>query len=139
MRVRNTINDELLRVSYSEPKNIKNFLRNWSGLESLSLKGDTVALCILADLKKVTGIDPELYDRHSREAFDEGYKDGCLTYYQFMSIAYTLVLGYSQEEIAYVMGVVDHFVINKNIHTGIKRIIKVLEGGADEDKMQAGG
>ena len=56
-----------------------------------------------------------------------------------MSIAYTLVLGYSQEEIAYVMGVVDHSVINKNIHTGIKRIIKVLEGGADEDKMQAGG
>lgn len=52
MRVRNTINDELLRVSYSEPKNIKNFLRNWSGLESLSLKGDTVALCIFGGSKE---------------------------------------------------------------------------------------
>lgn len=135
MRVRNIVNDELLRMSYSEPKNIKNFLRNWSGLESLSLKGDTVAICILADLKKVTGIDPDLYNRHNRARFDAGYQDGELTYYQFMSIAYTLVLGYSQEDIAYVMGV-DQSFISKNIRTGVKRIIKVLEGGAGEDKVQ---
>lgn len=139
MRVRNIINDELLRMSYSEPKNIKNFLRNWSGLESLSLKGDMVALCILADLEMVTGIDPELYNRHNREAFDEGYKSGCLTYYQFMSIAYTLVLGYSQADMAYVMDV-DQSVISKNIRTGVKKIIKRLEGGAHGDnKIQAGG
>ena len=138
MRVRNIVNDELLRMSYSEPKNIKNFLRNWGGLESLSLKGDTVATCILVDLKRVTGIDPELYDRQDRAAFDAGYQNGELTYYQFMSIAYTLVLEYSQEDIAYVMGV-DQSVISKNIRTGVKRIIKVLEGGAGEDKVQKRG
>lgn len=122
-------------MSYLEPKNIKNFLRNWGGLESMSLKGDTVAICILVDLKRVTGINPELYNRKDRSAFDAGYKKGELTYYQFMSIAYTLVLGYSQEDIAYVMGV-DQSVISKNIRTGIKRIIKVLEGGACEDTIQ---
>ena len=138
MRVRNIVNDELLRMSYSEPKNIKNFLRNWTGLESLSLKGDTVATCILADLKEVTGIDPEVWNRGDRSTFDEGYQRGKLSYYQFMSIAYTLVLGYSQEDIAYVMGV-DQSVISKNIRTGVKRIIKVLEGGANGDKVQARG
>lgn len=134
MRVRDIVNDELLRMSYSEPKNIKSLLRNWTLLETLSLKGDTVAICILVDLKRVTGIDPKRFNRHNRSVFDEGY----LSYYQFMSIAYTLVLGYSQEDIAYVMGV-DQSVISKNIRTGIKRIIKVLEGKVDGDKVQAGG
>ena len=134
MRVRDIVNDELLRMSYSEPKNIKSLLRNWTGLVNLSLKGDTVATCILVDLKRATGIDPDRFNRHNRSVFDEGYKEG----YQFMSIAYTLVLGYSQEDIAYVMGV-DQSVISKNIRTGIKRIIKVLEGKADGDKVQAGG
>ena len=105
MRVRDIVNDELLRMSYSEPKNIKSLLRNWSGLESLSLKGDTVATCVLVDLKRATGIDPDRFNRHNRSVFDEGYKEGYLSYYQFMSIAYTLVLGYSQEDITYVMGV----------------------------------
>ena len=90
------------------------------------------------DLKRATGIDPDRFNRHNRSVFDEGYKEGYLSYYQFMSIAYTLVLGYSQEDIAYVMGV-DQSVISKNIRTGIKRIIKVLEGKADGDKVQAGG
>lgn len=53
--VRNVVNDQLLRLSYKDPKNIKRFLRNWGGLEGLSEKGDTVATCILTDLKdKVT-------------------------------------------------------------------------------------
>lgn len=138
MRVRDIVNDELLRMSYSEPKNIKSLLRNWTLLETLSLKGDTVAICILVDLKRVTGIDPKRFNRHNRSVFDEGYKEGYLSYYQFMSIAYTLVLGYSQEDIAYVMDV-DQSVISKNIRTGIRRIIKVLEGKADGDKVQAGG
>ena len=138
MKARDIVNDELLRLSYSEPKNIKSLLRHWTLLESLSLKGDTVAICILVDLKRVTGIDPKRFNRHNRSVFDEGYKEGYFSYYQFMSIAYTLVLGYSQEDIAYVMGV-DQSVISKNIHTGIKRIIKVLEGKVDGDKVQAGG
>ena len=125
--VRNIINTQLLNLSYSEPKNIKNFLRNWGNLERLSLMGDTVAICILLDLKMATGIDLERYNRLNRERFNAGYKDGCLSYYQYMSIAYTLVLGYSQEDLAYVMGV-DRSVISKNVHTGIKRIIRVLGG-----------
>lgn len=119
--VRNTVNDHLLRMSYKDPKNIKRFLRNWGGLESLSLRGDTVATCILADLKTVTGIDVEKFDRNDRDEFNLGYKNGVLSHYQYMSIAYTLVLGYSQMEIAYVMGV-DQSVISKNINSGIKAI-----------------
>lgn len=97
--VRNIVNDQLLRLSYKDPKNIKKFLRSWGGLESLSLKGDTVATCILCDLKIVTGIDIDKYKRKDRRAFNLGYLDGKLSQYQYMAIAYTLVLGYSQEEI----------------------------------------
>lgn len=65
MRVRDIVNDELLRMSYSEPKNIKSLLRNWTGLENMSLKGDTVATCVLVDLKRATGIDPDRFNRHN--------------------------------------------------------------------------
>ena len=130
--VRNTVNDHLLRMSYKDPKNIKRFLRNWGGLESLSLRGDTVATCILADLKTVTGIDVEKFDRHDRDEFNLGYKNGMLSHYQYMSIAYTLVLGYSQMEIAYVMGV-DQSVISKNINSGIKAIQFQLGAMLEED------
>ena len=123
--IRNTVNDQLLRLSYEEEKNIKNFLRNWGGLESLSRKGDTVAICILVDLKAVTGIDPEKYDRHNRDEFNRGYLNGKLSHYQYMSIAYTLVLGYSQQEVAYVMNV-DQSVISKTINNGIRKIQKEL-------------
>lgn len=124
--IRNTLNDQLLRMSYKEEKNIKNFLRNWGGLESLSLKGDTVATCILCDLKRVTGIDLEKYKKRDRDTFNLGYKDGKLSHYQYMAIAYTLVLGYSQDELAYVMGV-DQSVISKNINSGIKKVQKELK------------
>lgn len=124
--VRNTVNDQLLRLSYKEDKNIKNFLRSWGGLESLSNKGDTVATCILCDLKQVTGIDIEKYKKSDRKQFNRGYLDGRLSQYQYMAIAYTLVLGYSQEEVAYVMGV-DQSVISKNISSGIKKIQRELK------------
>lgn len=122
---RNTVNDQLLRLSYKDPNNIRKFLKNWGGLESLSLKGDSVATCILLDLKIVTGIDIEKYHREDRAEFNMGYKDGKLSSYQYMSIAYTLVLGYSQAEMAYVMGV-DQSVISRNINSGIKKIQKEL-------------
>lgn len=124
--VRDKVNVQLLRVSYREDKNIRNFLRNWGGLESLSRKGDTVATCILVDLKMVTGIDLEKYNRLDRTEFNNAYVNGKLSQYQYMSIAYTLVLGYSQAEIAYVMGV-DQSVISKNINSGVKRIQKELK------------
>lgn len=123
--VRNLVNDQLLSLSYKDPKNIKSFLRNWGGLESLSRKGDTVATCILSDLKQVTGINLDKYKRKQREDFNHGYLIGDLSHYQYMSIAYVLVLGYTQEEVAYVMGV-DQSVISKNINSGIKKIQKEL-------------
>ena len=130
--IRNTVNDQLLRLSYKDAKNIKSFLRNWGAMESLSLKGDTVATSILVDLKIVTGIDPEKYNKGNKAEFNLGYLQGKLSHYQYMSIAYTLVLGYSQEEIAYVMGV-DQSVVSKNINSGIKRIQKELNAFLEED------
>lgn len=124
--VRETVNMQLLRLSYADPKNIRSFLRNWGGLESLSLRGDKVATCILVDLKAVTGIDLSKYKRTDRDEFNRAYTNGKLSRYQYMSIAYTLVLGYSQAEIAYVMGV-DQSVISKNINSGVKRIQKELK------------
>jgi len=130
--VRDIVNEQLLSVSYKDPKNIRNFLRNWGGLESLSLKGDTVATCILLDLKIVTGIDPTIYYKGDREQFNLGYLNGRLSHYQYMSIAYVLVLGYSQEEIAWVMGV-NQSVVSKNINSGIKRIQRELNEYPEEE------
>ena len=129
--IRNIVNYPLLRVSYRDPKNIRNFLKNWNGLESLSLKGDAVALCILADLRAVTGIDPEAFNRGDRDSFNLGYLNGKLSHHQFMSLAYTLVLGYSQEELAWVMGV-NQSVISRNINSGIKKIQKELKAFLEE-------
>ena len=93
--VRNVVNDQLLRLSYKDPKNIKRFLRNWGGLEGLSEKGDTVATCILTDLKTVTAIDLDKYHKSDRAEFNKAYRKGKLSHYQYMSIAYVLVLGYT--------------------------------------------
>lgn len=130
--VRNTVNDQLLRLSYKEPNNIRMFLKNWGWLESLSYKGDTVATCILADLKIVTGIDPDKFDKNNRGIFNLGYLHGILSHYQYMSIAYTLVLGYSQQEVAWVM-CVDQSVVSKNINSGIKKIQRGLNAMLEED------
>lgn len=77
--VRNVVNDQLLRLSYKDPKNIKRFLRNWGGLEGLSEKGDTVATCILTDLKTVTAIDLDKYHKSDRAEFNKAYRKGKLT------------------------------------------------------------
>lgn len=130
--VRDITNDQLLRLSYKDPKNIKSFLRNWGGLESLSRKGDTVATCILADLKQVTGIDLDRYDRYNRKEFILCYLKGKLSQYQYMAITYSLVLGYTQDDIAFVMGV-DQSVVSKNINSGIKKIQKELNAFLEVD------
>lgn len=130
--VRNIVNDQLLRLSYKDPKNIKSFLRNWGGLESLSRKGDTVATCILADLKEITGIDLDKYDRTDRKRFNLGYLDGKLSQYQYMAITYTLVLGYTQDVVAWVMGV-DQSVVSKNINSGVKKIQRELNAFLEVD------
>lgn len=119
--VREIINYSLLRVSYKDKKQLKRLLRMWGTLDELGDKGDAVAICILIDLKRVTGIDMDLYSRKTRNAFNEGYKNGVLSFPQFMAITYTLVLGYTQEEIAWVMGV-DQSVISRNINSGLKQM-----------------
>ena len=118
---REIINYSLLRMKYRDKRQLKTLLRMWSTLEELGEKGDTVALCILIDLKRVTGIDLELYNRKDRKAFNLCYENGVLSQYQYMAIAYTLVLGYTQEELAYVMGV-DQSVISRNINSGLKQM-----------------
>lgn len=118
---REIINYSLLRMKYRDKRQLKTLLRMWSTLEELGEKGDTVALCILIDLKSVTGIDLELYNRKDRKAFNLCYENGVLSQYQYMAIAYTLVLGYTQEELAYVMGV-DQSVISRNINSGLKQM-----------------
>lgn len=130
IKIKNTANTGLLDVDYSKEKVIKDLLRNWSGLESMSLRGDRVATCVLADLKRVTGIDINQYDPKKRELFNLRYNLGVLSHYQYMSIVYTLVLGYSQHEVAYVMGT-DQSVVAKNIRRGIKRLCRELTGGGE--------
>lgn len=119
--VRERVNYSLLRVSYKDKKQLKKLLQMWCTLEDLGDKGDDVAICILVDLKSVTGIDVELYYKKGRKAFNEGYKNGVLSFPQFMAIAYTLVLGYTQEELAWAMGV-DQSVISRNINTGLRQM-----------------
>lgn len=130
--VREIINYSLLRVSYKDKKQLKRLLRMWGTLDELGDKGDTVAICILIDLQRVTGIDMDLYRKGTRRAFNEGYKNGWLSFSQFMAIAYTLVLGYTQEEIAWVMGV-DQSVISRNINSGLKRMQIGLRAFEEED------
>lgn len=130
--VREIINYSLLRVSYKDKKQLKRLLRMWGTLDELGDKGDAVAICILIDLKRVTGIDPDKYKRSNRKLFNEGYKDGVLSFTQYMAIAYILVLGYSQEDLAYVMGV-DQSVISRNINSGLKQTQIGLRAFEEED------
>lgn len=130
IKIKNTANTGLLDVDYSKEKVVKDLLRNWSGLESMSLRGDRVATCVLADLKRVTGIDINQYNPQNRELFNLRYNLGVLSHYQYMSIVYTLVLGYSQHEVAYVMGT-DQSVVAKNIRRGIKRLCSELTWGGE--------
>ena len=74
----------------------------------------------------------EKFDRRNRKPFNLCYLDGKLSYYQYMSIVYTLVLGYSQQDIAFVMGV-DQSVVSKNINSGVKRIQRELKAYQEEE------
>ena len=130
--VREVLNHSLLRVSYKDKRQLKSLLRMWGTLDELGDNGDTVAICILLDLKRVTGIDLGLYSKKTRKAFNEGYKNGVLSFSQFMAITYTLVLGYTQEEIAWVMGV-DQSVISRNINSGLKQLQIGLRAFDEED------
>lgn len=130
--IRDPTNEQLLRMSYRDPDNIKSFLRNWAGLERLCDKGDSVALCILADLKVVTGIDLEAYKPNRRMAFNKRYMRGKLSFNQYMCITYNLVLGYSQSEVAFVLNV-ERSVVSRHIKNGIKTIQRELKAFSGHD------
>ena len=126
-------NSTVLQLNYGDPQVIKKLLRNWSGMEALSLKGDRNATCVLIDLQEATGIDLDYYSKDSRELFNSRWNNGVLSYCQYMAISYTLVLGYSQDEIAYMMGV-DQSVIARTISRGVKSICRYLvSGGVDSE------
>lgn len=127
------VNNQLLYIAYSEEKNIKALLKNWTKLERLSMNGDTVATCIVTDLKLVTGIVPSDFGRNSweRKRFDDGMYKGILSESQFLSIAYVLVLGYTQEELAYILRCSQQ-AINQNINKGIKKIKSKLMVNMEE-------
>ena len=130
--VREIVNYSLLRVSYRDKKQLKKLLRMWNTLATSGEAGDAVAICILLDLKRVTGINIDLYSKETMRAFNEGYKNGVLSFPQFMAITYTLVLGYTQEEIAWVMGV-DQSVISRNIDSGLTQMQIGLRAFEEEE------
>lgn len=130
--VREILNYSLLRVSYKDKKQLKRLLKMWGTLMELGEEGDTTATCILLDLKGVTGIDIDLYRRGAKKAFNEGYKNGVLSFPQFMAVAYTLVLGYTQEEVAWMMGV-DQSVISRNVDSGLRQMQVGLKAFEEED------
>ena len=130
--VRETVNYSLLRVKYRDKEQLKRLLRMWGVLEELGGRGDAVAICILVDLQRVTGIDMELFIKGDMRAFIEGHKRGVLSFPQFMAIAYTLVLGYTQEEVAWIMGV-DQSVVSRNINNGLKQMQTGLKAFDEED------
>lgn len=130
--VREILNYSLLRVSYKDKKQLKRLLKMWGTLMELGEEGDTTATCILLDLKGVTGIDIDLYRRGAKKSFNEGYKNGVLSFPQFMAVAYTLVLGYTQEEVAWMMGV-DQSVISRNVDSGLRQMQVGLKAFEEED------
>lgn len=141
VKLRGGGNSSLLNMSYSNPNIVKSLLKNMGGMEAMSLRGDRVATCVLADLQAVTGINISKYDRKNRKVFDAGWKAGVLTYLQYMCVAYVLVLGYNRAELAYILGV-QMSTVRRHIDSGVKKICFALESGwrcEDCDKKDARG
>jgi len=132
VKLRHNTNDYLLDIEYSKPKVIKDLLHNWKGLERLSLKGDRVATCVLVDLKRALGFDVIAVDRKHYIRMPEYRNKEVLTYNQWVSVVFVLVLGYTQPEVAHIFGIAQQG-ISRNISTGVKRIAKYLSKGVEKD------
>ena len=118
----------MLEIDYTSPQVIKKLLRNWSGMEALSIKGDRNATCVLIDLQEATGIDPVCFDRYNTDLFIEKRNKEVLSRAQFIAVAFVLVLGYSQPEVAYIFGITQQ-AVGKSIQSGVKRISMYLGSG----------
>lgn len=132
VKLRHNTNDYLLDIEYSKPKVIKDLLHNWKGLERLSLKGDRVATCVLVDLKRALGFDVIAVDRKHYIKMPDYRNKEVLTYNQWVSVVFVLVLGYTQPEVAHIFGIAQQG-ISRNISTGVKRIAKYLSKGVEKD------
>lgn len=117
----------VLELDYRDPHVIKKLLRNWSGMRSLSLRGDRNATCVIKDLEEATGIDLEGFDKRNFAEFIDKRNKSVLSEAQFIAISFVLVLGYSQPEVAFIFGVSQQ-AVGKNINSGARRISLFLEG-----------
>ena len=128
VKLRGGGSSSVLELDYGNPQIIKKLLRNWGGMEALSLKGDRNATCVLVDLKEATGIDPACFDRYNTDLFIEKRNKEVLSRAQFIAVAFVLVLGYSQPEVAYIFGITQQ-AVGKSIQSGVKRISMYLGWG----------
>lgn len=123
-----TSNDRLLNVNYFDLEEIKSLISGWGALEKLAESGDVEALVILIDLQRAIGISiTEMIQKKSAGLEAEKGKSGVLTEAQFVSIIYVLGLGYSQEEVAFILSCTKQ-TVSIHIHRGLKRIGRFLNG-----------
>ena len=122
----------MLEIDYTSPQVIKKLLRNWSGMEALSLKGDRNATCVLVDLKEATGIELDVFDKEHFSEFISNRNKEVLSEAQFIAISFVLVLGYSQPEVAFIFGITQQ-AVGKSITSGAKRISQYLEGRIQDE------
>lgn len=117
----------VLQLDYGDPNVIKSLLKNWSGMEALSLKGDRNATCVLVDLQEATGIELDVFDKEHFSEFISNRNKEVLSEAQFIAISFVLVLGYSQPEVAFIFGISQQ-AVGKSITSGARRISQYLEG-----------
>ena len=127
VKLRGGGSSSVLELDYGNPQIIKKLLRNWSGMEALSLKGDRNATCVLVDLKEATGIELDVFDKEHFSEFISNRNKEVLSEAQFIAISFVLVLGYSQPEVAFIFGISQQ-AVGKSITSGARRISQYLEG-----------
>ena len=120
-------NSTVLQLNYGDPNVIKSLLKNWSGMEALSLRGDRNATCVLVDLQEATGIELDVFDKEHFSEFISNRNKEVLSEAQFIAISFVLVLGYSQPEVAFIFGISQQ-AVGKSITSGARRISQYLEG-----------
>ena len=123
----NAVNDRLLYLDYSKPETMKQIISNWSVMESLTFRGDTVAIAIMIDIERALGVSLSEIIHYKKRGLRWNKDTSILTEPQFISIVYCLGLGYSRKEIAFVLGC-ERQSVDIHISRGIKRICRFLEG-----------
>lgn len=133
----NTVNDRLLYLKYSEPEVMKQIISNWSVMESLTLRGDTVATAILIDIERALGVTLLELEQCKKIGLKWCKGKTVLTEPQFISIVYCLGLGYTRREVGFILGC-ERQAVDVHINKGIKRICKYLEGKWHEQNQEKG-